>query len=379
MAWPEGFLWGTAQSAHQVEGGNVNSDWWHWEHQAGTPCREPSGDACDFYHRYREDIALMRDLGFDTFRLGVEWARIEPAQGEFSRAELDHYRRVLEACREHGLRTMVTFHHFSLPRWLGFLHADFAGLFERYCDRAAAALAGLVDFGYTINEPEGCAVGGWVTGVNPPGRKGDVAGMWQVAEALLEAHRRGARVIRARTGAPTGIGLALPDLVYEDGVQPGDTPFELGDQINRRFLELARADDYVGVQTYHRIRFGADGPRGVEAHPPALGSSIRKAWREAGGVPLIVTENGIETPDDGARIAYLEAALAEVRTCLAEGVDVRGYLHWSLLDNFEWSRGYEPRFGLVEVDRETFERRPKPSARWLGAYPRLGLAQTPRS
>jgi len=377
------FRVGAAQSAYQLEGNNLNSDWWDWEREHGTPCREHSGDACDFYHRYREDLVLMRDLGFDIFRLGLEWARVEPAEGEFSRAELDHYRRVLEACREHGLEPMLTFHHFTLPRWLqargGFLCTDFPALFERYCERAAAALGDLIAFGYTINEPEGCAVGGRITGVNPPGLKKDVAGMWRAAENLLEAHSRGAPAIRAIANAPVGIGLALPELEYVEGATPGDSAFELGAAINARFFALARSDDYIGVQNYHRIRIGPEGPRGLEPHPPALGAAIRQAWREAGGIPVIVTENGIDTTDDARRIAYLEAALTEVEKCRDEGIDVRGYLHWSLLDNFEWASGYGPRFGLVEVDRETFARRPKPSARRLGDYARLGRAQTPRS
>ncbi len=380
-------MFGTAQSAHQVEGGNVNSDWWDWERAPGTPCREPSGDACDFYHRYREDIALMAGLGFGAFRLGIEWARIEPAEGEFSRAALDHYRRVLAACREFRLQPVVTFHHYTLPRWLaargGFLCAEYPALFERYCTRAAAALGDLMSYACTINEPEGLGEGGWILGVNPPGRKGDVQGMWQVAENALEAHRRAAPAIRSQAGIPTGVVLALPDLQYEEGATPGSTGVELNSLVSDRFFELARADDFIGVQTYTRIRLGPEGLRGPseaadttqlgqEVYPAALGNTIRRAWKSTGGTPVIVTESGIATADDAQRIAFVEASLREVLTCLAEGVDVCGYLYWSLLDNFEWSLGYRPRFGLVEVDRETFARRPKPSAYWLGEVARRG-------
>jgi beta-glucosidase len=156
--FPEGFLIGTAQSAHQVEGGNTNSDWWAWEHAAGSPCVEPSGDACDFYHQYGEDIALMARLGLNAFRFSIEWARIEPADGEFSIAALDHYRRVLATCKAHGLAPIVTFHHYTLPRWLqergGFLLDQFPDLFERYCARSAAALGDSIAYACTINEPE---------------------------------------------------------------------------------------------------------------------------------------------------------------------------------------------------------------------------------
>jgi beta-glucosidase len=170
--FPDAFLFGTAQSAHQVEGGNTNSDWWQWEHQPGTPCREPSGDACDFYHRYRQDVELVARLGFNAFRLGIEWARIEPAEGEFSRAELDHYRRVLSTCQEHGVKPIVTFHHYTLPRWLqdlgGFTCARYPALFERFCHRAAAALGDLIAYACTINEPEGLGEGATSWGSTRP-------------------------------------------------------------------------------------------------------------------------------------------------------------------------------------------------------------------
>jgi len=392
--FPEGFLFGTATSAHQVEGGNTNSDWWEWEHRNGTPCVEPSGDACDFYHRYRDDIALMAGLGFNAFRFGIEWARIEPEEGEFSVAALDHYRRILAACREFRLAPIVTFHHYTLPRWLqahgGFLLDDYPRLFERYCRRATAALGDLIAYACTINEPEGLGEGGFILGVNPPGRKGDVAGMWRVTENVLVAHRLGAAAIRSQAKIPVGVTLALPDLQYEDGATPGDRPVELNSRISDRFFELARDDDFIGVQTYTRNRFGPEGPRGPhviwgqglpeeredttqlgqEYYPQALGSTIRRAWQSTDGTPVLVTESGIATTADPKRIAFIAAALREVLACLDDGIDARGYCYWTLLDNFEWSLGYGPRFGLVAVDRTTLARTPKPSASWLGAVAR---------
>ena len=388
--FPPGFLFGTSTSAHQVEGGNVNSDWWQWEHQEGTPCVEPSGDACDFYHRYREDITLMAQLGFNALRFSIEWARIEPEQGEFSNAALDHYRRVLTACREHGLAPIVTFHHFTLPRWLqargGFLLDEFPGLFARYCKRSAGALGDLIAYACTINEPEGLGEGGFILGVNPPGRTGDVAAMWRVADHALEAHRLGAAAIRSEAAIPVGVTLALPDLQYEDGAIPGDSPVELNSRVSDRFFELASHDDFIGVQTYTRNRFGPEGARGPhvawggslpeereditqlgqEVYPRALGNTIRRAWRATAGKPILVTENGIATADDRKRIRFIDASLREVMTCLEEGIDVRSYLYWTFLDNFEWSLGYRPTFGLVAVDRTTFVRTLKPSATWLG-------------
>src|SRR6266702_3647614 len=358
--FPDGFLFGTAQSAHQVEGGNVNSDWWAWEHASGTACVEPSGDACDFYHRYGDDLVLMAGLGLNALRFGIEWARIEPEEGEFSRAALDHYRRILLGCREHGLAAIVTFHHFTLPRWLQ-------------------------------------AKGGFVFGVNPPGRKGDIDGMWRVAGNVLEAHRRGAAVIRAEAHVPAGVTLALPDLQYEDGATPGAHPLELNARVSDQFFELARDDDFVGVQTYTRNRFGPQGLRGPhaelgkrlppeqpdttqlgqEVYPQALGNTIRRAWQRTGGTPILVTESGIATAFDEKRIRYVDAAMREVLACLAAGIEVRSYLYWSLLDNFEWSLGYGPTFGMVAVDRQTFARRPKPSAHWFGEVARARALPDP--
>jgi beta-glucosidase len=394
--FPANFLFGTATSAHQVEGGNTNSDWWEWEHREGTPCAEPSGDACDFYHRYRDDIVLMSGLGFNAFRFGIEWARIEPARGEFSAAALAHYRRVLATCREHRITPIVTFHHYTLPRWLqeagGFLFDEFPQLFERYCARAAAALGDLIAYACTINEPEGLGEGGYILGVNPPGRKGDIGAMWRVVEHVLDAHRRGAAAIRAEAAIPVGVTLALPDLQYEDGTSPGDSHVELNSRVSDRFFELARDDDFIGVQTYTRNRFGPKGPRGPhvewgkplpvetenmtqlgqEYYPQALGNTIRRAWSSTGGTPILVTENGIATTDDAKRRRFIDTALREVLGRMAEGIDVRSYLYWTLLDNFEWSLGYAPKFGLVSVDRTTFARTPKPSAYWLGAVARAG-------
>jgi beta-glucosidase len=383
-------------SAHQVEGNNTNSDWWWWEHLSSTPCPEPSGDACDFYHRYRDDIAMLASFGLNTFRFGIEWARIEPAEGEFSLATLAHYRRVLDACHERGIVPIVTFHHFTLPRWLqdhgSFAYEGFPRLFERYCDRAAQALGDRIAFACTINEPSGLGSSGWLLGINPPGHTDDRDGAQQAIDNLLEAHRLGAAAIRSRSGIPVGVTLAMPDLQYEDGATPGSTSLELESRMNDWFLELARQDDFIGVQTYTRFRFGPEGPRspgydwsdttraleetdhttqmGYEFYPQALGGAVRRAHRSCPGVPILVTESGIATAVDEKRIAYIDRALREVLTCVEEGIDVRGYLYWSLLDNFEWAFGYTPAFGLTAVDRHTFARHPKPSAHWFGAVAR---------
>ena len=406
LRFPDGFLFGAAISAHQTEGNNTNSDWWWWEHLDSTPCREPSGDACDFYHRCADDVAMLAAAGLNCFRFGIEWARIEPAEGEFSNAELMHYRRLLDTCHERGVTPIVTFHHFTNPMWVheagGFAAEQFPAWFERYCGRAADALGDRIAYASTLNEPQGLGSSGWLLGINPPGHTDDRDGAQRAVDNLLEAHRRGAAAIRAHAGIPTGVTLAMPDMQYEDGAKPGTSSLELESQINDWFLQLAKQDEFVGVQTYTRFRFGPEGSRspgsdwsdttrelvetdsttqmGYEYYPQALGGAIRRAHRACPGVPILVTESGIATSNDDKRIHYIDTALREVVACLSEGIDVRSYLYWSLLDNFEWALGYAPTFGLVAVDRQTFERRPRPSLDWLGQVARArALSGAPQS
>ncbi|MBI3768486.1 MAG: family 1 glycosylhydrolase [Deltaproteobacteria bacterium] len=390
-SFPVGFLWGTATAAHQVEGGNWNNDWWAWEHTPGSPCQEPSGDACDQYHRYAEDLDLLARLGFRAYRFSLEWSRIEPEDGEFSHAALEHYRRVCAACRERDLEPIVTFHHFTTPRWLaargGWAERATAERFARFCARAARHLGDLVARICTLNEPNIVADVGYRWGLFPPGRR-DPDLRLRVNDVFIDAHRRAVAAIRdAGLRVPIGLTLAMQDYQAVDG----------GEAVRDRerrdmedvYLEAARGDDFLGVQTYTRVRFGPDGLRspepgvrltqmGYEFWPEALAACLRRAATMAPSVPLLVTENGIGTDDDAERIEYVERALRGVLACLVDGLDVRGYVYWSLLDNFEWAFGYRPKFGLVAVDRETQARRPKPSAAWLGAIARAGaLADAP--
>ncbi len=383
--FPEGFRWGTATAAHQVEGGNWNNDWWAWEHAEGTPCAEPSGDACDHWHRFEQDISLLAALGFDDYRFSIEWSRIEPEPGEISLAALDHYRRVCAACLAHGVRPVVTFHHFTSPRWVaqagGWHDASTVEHFVRFAERAVAHLGDLIGAACTINEPNVVAFVGYQLGVFPPGIVSDE--LFRVAtDNLLAAHERVVPVLRSGPGEfPVGLTLSMTD--YQP--HPGDDPAavarceEARATLEDPYLELAAGDDFLGVQTYSRMRFGPEGalgpeddvpvlPMGYEYYPDSLEACLRRAWAVTGGqVPLVVTENGIGTDDDTQRIDYLRTALGGVLACLADGLDVRGYTYWSLLDNFEWAFGYRPRFGIVAVDRATQRRTVKPSAEWLGA------------
>jgi beta-glucosidase len=383
---PEGFVWGVAASAHQIEGGNWNNDWWAFEHRAGTPCVDVSGDACDSRHRYADDIALVRDLGFATYRISLEWSRIEPEDGEFSRAELAYYRRVLATCLENGVAPAVTFHHFTNPRWVaergGWAEPAIVDLFTRYCERAVAELGDLMTLGCTINEPNIVSLHGFLTARFPPALQ-DFTLYARANDHLRAAHRRAYDALKAGPGDfPVGLCVAMSDWWTPPG---GEAGIERARSMHEdSFLEATRGDDFIGVQAYTRNRIGLDGmpmepdadtrmveSMGYEYWPGALEAAVRHAV-DVTGNPVYVTENGIGVEDDTVRIEYVTEALQGLGRCLDDGLDVRGYSYWSLLDNFEWVEGYAPRFGLVAVDRETFERTPKPSAAWLGGIARSG-------
>jgi beta-glucosidase len=401
----EDFLWGVATAPHQIEGNNLNADLWLAEQVEPTIFHEPSGDACDSYHRYEEDIALVADLGFNCYRFGIEWARIEPAPGQFSIAELDHYRRMLDACHARGLAPVVTFNHFTAPRWFaargGFTQPDAADLFARYADKATRHLGDLIALGLTFNEANIRRIVNLLLG-SPEAlqlidamfaecaRASGSDRFWSmvfspyddVAESnLVDAHVKASAAMKAGPGDfPVGVTLSMQDV---HGIGEGNQAEALIQALYGPWLEAAAASDFLGVQTYTRIRVGPEGrippdegaertDTGFEFYPAALGGTIRFA-SERIGRPIYVTENGIAAQDDSRRIAYIDGAMAALKSCIDDGIDVRGYLHWSLLDNFEWFEGYSKRYGLVEVDRTTFERRPKPSARHMGAIARSGL------
>jgi len=378
-SFPDGFVWGVATAAHQIEGGNTNNDWWAFEHEPGSGCAEPSGDACDSWHRWPDDVALCRQLGVGSYRFSLEWSRIQPEEGEWSTAALDHYRRQCEACREAGIDPVVTFHHFTSPRWIaaegGWADPSTADRFAEYSARAAAALGDVMGRVCTINEPSVVSAMGYIMGGFPPGIS-DEAQFHRVNEVLVDAHRKAVAAVRSEAaGVPVGLALAMTDYHVVEGGEA--TMLRMRRDMEDVFLEATAGDDFLGVQSYSRMRMGPHGVMppeegvevlalGYEYWPEALEGTLRRAWEATGGaLPLLVTENGIGTDDDEQRVRYVRTALGGVLACLDDGIDVLGYTYWSLLDNFEWALGYGPRFGLVEVDRTApFTRHPKPSADW---------------
>ena len=402
MQFPDEFMWGASTAGHQVEGGNINADIWPLEWAPDTLYKEPSGDACDHYHRYPEDIAILAALGLNTYRFSLEWSRIEPEPGYFSRAALDHYRRMIGTCLEQDITPVVTYCHFTTPRWFagagGWRQADAVDRFARYAAAAAQHLGDLIPWAATLNEPNVITML-QLTGVIPLGAgdrgpladatSSSVAGVggydpatYQMGlvgagvEQMAAIHRAGVDAIKSGPGeTKVGWTLALVDIQAGDGGEEHWERARQGAQLD--WLAVSREDDWVGVQTYSRTVLGPDGravplakatptmQTGWEVYPEALGHTVRLASERA-GVPVIVTENGMATDDDEARITYTRGALEGLADCIADGIDVRGYLHWTFLDNFEWMSGYAKTFGLVAFDRETFERTVKPSARWLG-------------
>lgn len=395
----KGFLWGTSGAAYQIEGGNVASDLWVLEHVKPTIFLTPSGDACDVYHRYAEDLALAASLGFNAHRLSIEWSRIEPERGQYSAAALACYRGVLQSCRKHGLAPVVTFSHFSVPRWVaasgGFNDPANVNAFAAYCVHVSQAMGDLIHIAATFNEPNLATVVKWgglsdkyrpviqamqkaageATGT-PKWASPMVSGESQY-DGILAAHAAALADIRTAGGRfPVGLTLAVTADRPADGDASG---------MNRKNAEmvdrwLAAPGDFIGVQSYTGSLVGAerDVPptpgeeltqMGYAFMPDAIEHAVRLVAKRT-NKPIYITENGVATEDDTRRVAYIRGAVEGVKRCLADGIDLRGYIHWSLLDNWEWMSGYKPKFGLVAVDRVSFKRTPKPSARFLGEIAR---------
>jgi beta-glucosidase len=406
--FPKGFLWGAATAGHQIEGNDVNSDYWLLENIEPTIYVERSGDACDSYHRYQEDIDLLAGLGLNAYRFSIEWARIEPNRGHFSVAELDYYKGVIECCRRHDVRAVVTFNHGTCPRWFamagGWLNPDAPSLFARYCSTAAKALADGMDVALTLNEPQLSKVFRSIPGAeayfaqrDPLAREFHAAAakmtgveqfvtteypdLEHMTPQLIAAHEQGFAAIKAqRADLPVGVTLSMTDF------QPAGegSPFEaVRANAYGEWLDVIKGTgDFTGVQTYRSIRIPGTGPdfpplppmpftdpgdRVAEIQRPvALRNTVEYTYAQI-KKPVLVTENGLETKDDSRRVWYIDEVLTGLHEAIENGVPVLGYIHWTLLDNFEWTRGYAPKMGLITVDRTDFTRTPKDSAGHLGA------------
>ncbi|MBC2651151.1 glycoside hydrolase family 1 protein [Novosphingobium flavum] len=401
--FPKGFLWGAATAPHQVEGSNTASDLWYLEHQQPTIFSEPSGDAANSFLLWERDLDLAQSIGLNTYRFGVEWARIEPEPGRFSQGMLDHYRALVDGCHARGLAPIVTYSHFTAPLWFsargGWTHADSAALFARYADRVTRAIGDGLRAAITLNEPNILLL---LKPMLPPQvwdlqkltietaarRLGvprfvsaNVAGLDDLADlqrGLLAGHRAARAAIKAvQPRLPVGVSLAMLD---DQAAGPRSIRDRMRGELYGEWLGEARQDDFIGVQNYERAVWGEQGRlppppdavrnwSGGEVYAPSLAGAVRFA-HAATGVPVLVSEHGVGTDDDRVRAELIPAALGGLHQAMADGVPVLGYCHWSLIDNFEWVFGYKPHFGLATVDPRTFVRTPKPSAAVLGAIAR---------
>lgn len=429
MTFEKDFLMGAATAAHQVEGNNIHSDYWAQEHMVHTDFLEPSGEAVDHYHRYAEDIRLMADAGLNAYRFSIEWARIEPQEGCFDEAQIAHYRDVIHACKSKGIEPIVTLLHFTSPKWLiskgGRESDETPGYFARYTRYVMEQLGGELRYVCTINEANmGIQVAAiakrymqQMMAKMQAGKTGDdktdgtvqmglnlekmmanqqaaekermeVFGVAKTEcftsprtahgdEIVLEAHKAARAVIReVAPHVRLGLTLSLHDIQAQPGGEE-NAEKEWAEEFTH-YLPAIEGDDFLGVQNYTRTRIGAEGslptPEGAELtqmdyefYPQALENVIRRVARDFKG-DLLVTENGIATDDDSRRAVFIKTALSGVKACIDDGIPVKGYMYWSLLDNFEWQKGYSMTFGLIAVDRSTQQRSPKPSLTLLGQY-----------
>ena len=426
MTFPKNFLIGAATAAHQVEGNNVNSDYWAQEQMKYSSFAEPSLDACDHYNHFEEDIALMAKAGLNAYRFSIEWARIEPEEGKFDEAEVEHYRRVIECCREHGIEPIVTLMHFSSPVWLirkgGWEVETTPADFSRYVSYVVGKLGSEINYICTINEANmglqvaavakrymqqmmasaksgassesqvqmglnlkkmmenreklaqenivvfGTATPQVFTGSRTPG--GDIL--------VMHAHQAAKAAIKALyPNIKVGLTLSLHDMQILEGGEEHAAK-EWDDEI-LHYLPYIENDDFLGVQSYTRTLFDASGtlpaPEGAETtqmgyefYPEAIGNVVRRVHEVFHG-DLIITENGVATDDDTRRVEYIRRALAGVQKCVEDGIPVKGYMYWSLMDNFEWQKGFAMQFGLISVDRKNGQKRTsKPSLAYLGSF-----------
>lgn len=415
LQFPNHFRWCVATAAHQIEGGNINSDWWAFEHQKG---RIKNGDttaiATDHWNRVSEDTLLIKKLNVSDYRMSIEWARIEPREGQIDSAAIDHYRQEIQLLLTNGIRPIITLQHFTFPLWVrqkgGFEWKGLPDAFAQFTQVVYRDIAPEVRDWITINEPMVTALGGYVKGVVPPAETRDIDGLPPVLSGLLRAHaaayhtlhqlalqnKKSIRVGMAhqlRTMDPyypllaTDVALALaadqafnwslPEAL-ETGVFRLELPFKVS--WTESIPNLAGTQDFLAINYYTGDLVHLSPENGFELHPrqdlprndmgwPIYPEGFLRILRAASeripGKPIMITENGTADRHDRFRKNFIASHLAIVHQALQEEIPIEGYCHWSLLDNFEWDQGYGPRFGLYDVNYKTLSRTARPSARFF--------------
>ncbi len=415
--FPQGFDWCVATAGHQIEGDDTNGDWWDWEQVPGNIERgERSGKACDSYHRTERDLSVLEQLHTTAYRFSIEWSRIEPEQGTLDEEAIEHYRSFIEQLGRRGIRPIITLQHFVMPRWLrklgGWEWSGTPGAFGKFARLVRERIAPQARDFVTVNEPMVNVLGGYYLGNVPPGEKRAMKDVAPVLVGLLRAHAAAYRALHSGEGGDqVRVGMAhhlrvfsaeralnpldhlvahwmdgawnwaLPDAL-ETGVLKVSIPGVIHEV--REVPEAKGTQDYVGINYYTRekvnagvmIRAGTGHPTAAdservarmylpanwEVYPQGLEELLLAAHKRYNGKPTLITENGVDDAKDVKRPDYLRGHLEAVHRAIEKGVDVRGYCHWSMADNFEWIHGFTPRFGLFETDYNTYELKPRASA-----------------
>lgn len=352
LKFPKDFLWGTATSAYQVEGGIENSDW---------SKVYPAGLACNHYDLYEEDFDLMKKLNQTAFRLSIEWSRIEPEEGKFDKKEIEHYRRYLQSLKARKIKTMVTLHHFTNPLWLGkiggWTDKKVVFYFSRFAKKVFDEYKDLVDFWITINEPLIFASQSYLISLWPPQKKNPFLFL-KVIENQVAAHKKVYTTFH-KMDKKALIGISKNNIYFE-----GAGSFVPRYFWNKYFLNKTKKyQDFIGLNYYfHRPQDKNKqvSDIGWEIYPEGIYRVLKELKKYQ--KPIYITENGLADAKDKLRKDFIKNHLFWLHKAIEEGVDVRGYFHWSLMDNFEWEKGFEPRFGLIEIDYKTLERKIRPSA-----------------
>lgn len=417
LTFPDNFLWGTATAGHQIEGGNVHSNWWAWEQEGLVNDGTRSGSACDYWNRYEEDHGIMQAHGHNVFRLGVEWARIEPERGRIDTAAIEHYRAILNDLRSRGLQICLTLNHWVVPKWFAdagsWLADDALDQWDDFVRRIAREFGALVDLWITLNEPMVPVLAGYLAGYHPPCKRNPLQAA-KVFRILLHAHARAYAILHEDIEASPSGGLVqagyagayqhvepfhqsgfwrllesplarviarISFAAWDHSVLTGRVaaPFGYGQEVP----SLKDSTDFLGVNYYMRISAqlgpgtlsnvkvgGYSAPEGIEmtemgwqVYPPGFYEVLLSLHRMF-GKPLYITENGCCDSGDEMRRRYLLSHWAQMHRAIRDGCDLRGYMMWTFIDNFEWREGFEKKFGIIEMDHEdpTLERKPRPSA-----------------
>ncbi len=375
---PNSFLLGAASSAHQVEGNNTQNDWWHEEQNGKLP---KSGAATDHYHRYEEDFALAEKIGLNAMRISIEWSRVEPHPGQWDMKEVEHYRKVLQCMKAKGLTRMVTLHHFTLPLWLynkgGFGNSQIIFAFMHYAKFIAEQLGDEIDLWNTINEPEVYTYMSALRGVWPPFSRNPLRA-YSVFNNLAKAHNAAYKAIKS-VEPNAQIGIAKNN-VYNEAFKPNSwldqTAVSLNDWFgNFWFLNKIKDNlDFIGLNYYFYHSLTVNW-RGI-VQKNLAGPKSDMGWRTfPEGIyhllldlehkyhkPIYITENGIANAHDDMRKDFIHQHLYWTNQAISRGADVRGYFYWSLTDTHEWQDGFDPKFGLIEVDFANQQRTIRPSA-----------------